>query len=65
MKYFNEDGLHINAECEICHRVLKIKKEQLQEEEEQFKFIVSFRCICGNIVDRNCAAKSAAISQRN
>lgn len=51
MKYFSEDSEYINAECESCKRILKIKKEQTVPNPTGFTLNPpgGIRCICGVI----------------
>ena len=51
MKYFSGDKQFVNAECENCKRVLKIKREQTIENSTGFSLNppVGVRCICGTI----------------
>lgn len=48
MKYFSENSDFINAECEHCKRVLKIKREQVIPNSNGFslKLPGGIRCIC-------------------
>ncbi|MBZ4664472.1 MAG: hypothetical protein JG776_2190 [Caloramator sp.] len=51
MKYFSEDSNYINAECEKCNKVLKIKREYCNSTNEGFKLNPPIRCFCGNVSD--------------
>lgn len=51
MNYFSEDKDYVNAECEHCKRVLKIKREQAIP--SPTGFVVNppggMRCFCGTV----------------
>ena len=51
MKYYSEDTDFINAECEHCKRVLKIKREQVIPTTTGFSLNPpgGIRCFCGTI----------------
>ena len=51
MKYFSEDKDYLNAECEDCKRVLKIKREQATPKPTGFSLNSpsGVRCFCGTI----------------
>jgi uncharacterized Zn finger protein len=49
MKYFSEGAQHINAECENCKRVLKIKRENCMQVDSGYKLNTPIRCFCNSI----------------
>ena len=51
MKYFSENTDFINAECEHCKRVLKIKREQVVPTTTGFSLTSpgGIQCFCGTI----------------
>lgn len=49
MKYFSENKMHINAECEKCGKVLKIKRERCLAIGSLYKIDPAVKCFCGNI----------------
>ena len=49
MKYFGEDEQYINAECEKCGKVLKIKREKCSQNGNVYKVDPAAKCFCGNI----------------
>jgi hypothetical protein len=51
MKYFSEDSGYINAECEHCNRVLKIKKVTLTRSSNGYLINnpSGIKCVCGAV----------------
>ena len=51
MKYFSEDSDYFKAECEICNRILKIKKEQVIPNHTGFSLNPpgGIQCFCGTV----------------
>lgn len=49
MKLVNEDSIYLNAECENCNEIIKIKKEQVIKTTEGFilRPPVGIKCTCG------------------
>ena len=49
MRYFSEKGEYVNAECEHCDRILKIRREQAIANPSGFTLNPpgGIRCICG------------------
>lgn len=52
MKYFSEDEIYINAECDHCGKVLRIKKEFCIKDPEGYRLNQPLKCFCGNISDK-------------
>ena len=48
MKYFGQGDNYINAECEVCGKVLKISKSICKEENNKYTITESIKCPCGN-----------------
>jgi hypothetical protein len=51
LKYFSEDQDFVNAECEHCKRILKIKREQVTPNPTGFSLNShgGVRCFCGSV----------------
>ena len=49
MKYFSEDKDFVNAECEVCKKILKIRKTSCQFSADKFELNQPLKCFCGNI----------------
>ena len=49
MKYFSEQKDFVNAECEVCERILKIKKLYCHCTDNGFDLKPPIKCICGNV----------------
>lgn len=51
MKYFSEDEQYINAECENCKKVLKIKRNNCIRTDNGYKLNPNVKCFCNNIAE--------------
>jgi predicted RNA-binding Zn-ribbon protein involved in translation (DUF1610 family) len=49
MKYYSRDEAYINAECEKCGKILKIKRARCLETGDVYKVEPAAKCFCGNI----------------
>jgi len=49
MKYFSEDNEFVNAECEVCNKVLKIRKTYCRLSSDKVELNQPIKCFCGNI----------------
>jgi len=47
VKYFSEVDTFVNAECEKCGKILKIKREFCEKTENGFDLNPSIKCLCG------------------
>lgn len=52
MKIFSEDNEYINAECEHCGRILKIKHSGVVRTLEGYNLTPNIKCFCGTIHDK-------------
>ena len=51
MKYFSEDNIYINAECENCKKVLRIKRDRCAKIGDIGRLNPPARCSCGTVSD--------------
>jgi len=49
MKYFSEDKDFVNAECEVCNKILKIRKSFCQFSSDKVDLNQRIKCFCGNV----------------
>lgn len=47
MKYFSEVDAFVNAECEKCGKILKIKRVFCTKKENGFELDTPVKCLCG------------------
>jgi hypothetical protein len=51
VKYFSEDEDYINAECDLCNKVVKILKTNCTLTEEGYELNSPRSCVCGQTID--------------
>lgn len=47
MKYFSENKEFINAECDVCNRILKLSRKMLNKTQTGYNIEPSVTCLCG------------------